>query len=61
MLSLTPVEQEAELKETLGEGSWLALEKVYYKDNKQIKRTWERVIRKSNANDPTISSALDGK
>ncbi|KAI7859470.1 NUDIX hydrolase domain-like protein [Circinella umbellata] len=60
MLPLIPVEQETELKETLGQGSWLALEKVYYKDNKQIKRTWERVIRKSNHNDDTtISSALD--
>ncbi|KAI9272790.1 NUDIX hydrolase domain-like protein [Phascolomyces articulosus] len=60
MLPLLPVDQEPELKETLGQGSWLTLEKLYYKDNKQVKRTWERVIRKSNRQhqDNAFSSSL---
>ncbi|KAI8142272.1 NUDIX hydrolase domain-like protein [Fennellomyces sp. T-0311] len=40
-------------KQSLGEGAWLALERVSFLDNTNVERSWERCIRKSS------SSALD--
>ncbi|KAI9497613.1 NUDIX hydrolase domain-like protein [Zychaea mexicana] len=56
---LTAVEQDNSTTERLGEGAWLALERVRYKDSKQIERTWERVIRKNKVHRQDARSALD--
>ena len=53
MRPLDPVSQTGE--QTLAEGAWLALQRLTFRDNANIERSWERCIRKSS------SSALDGK
>lgn len=55
-LQLTPVQHTKDtLPTVLGQGNWLQLERISYKDNQHIERTWERCIRK------TSTSSQDGK
>lgn len=57
-LSLPQV-KETDLSASLGEGRWLELECIQYLDNKGVKRTWERCIRKHNTR--TQSRSADGR
>jgi hypothetical protein len=51
--ALPPVQTSAPI--TMGQGDWLQLEHVLYKDNAGIERKWERCIRKK-----ARSSDIDG-
>ncbi|KAJ8661397.1 hypothetical protein O0I10_002663 [Lichtheimia ornata] len=50
-LTLAPVQHANDDDEpvVLGQGNWLQLERISYKDNQHIERTWERCIRKTSA------------
>lgn len=56
-LTLAPVQHANDDDEpvVLGQGNWLQLERISYKDNQHIERTWERCIRKTSA------SSQDGR
>lgn len=52
--SLPPVKCSSGIPMT--EGNWIKLERLVYKDNNQVERSWERCVRKKPG-----PSVVDGK
>lgn len=55
MQPLVPIET-SKSSETLGQGDWLALERIEFIDKQGTKRNWERCIRRKSH-----SNKVDGK
>lgn len=57
--ALVPVETLAPT--SIGEGDWIQLEYLLYKDNKGVKRRWERCVRKRTSSNLNVDGKADSQ